>query len=112
MKKWSLGHTDIENVKVLDKNPNTKFSQYILDNYFLISFKVAFYTAAYNVGLTDLDCFKKLSKCFKKRKSEKVVSSAPRRSSSTTVDLKSKNRGCEAEYDGYKHEQNEEVDIA
>ena len=51
------------------KNPHTKYSKYIIDNYFFISFKVALAIVAVNLGLDNmyLSIKKKLQKCRSKR---------------------------------------------
>lgn len=56
MGKWNDGQKrqDKDQIKKLDVNPNTKYSQYILDHYFLISFKVGMYIAADKIGLLKL----------------------------------------------------------
>ena len=54
MEKWNDVQKDKNLIKKLDVNPNTKYTQYILENYFWISFKVGIYIAADKSGLLNL----------------------------------------------------------
>ena len=54
------GELHIDEVEKLKKDPHTKYSKYIMDNYFLISFKVALAILAVNMKLPELyDTLKK-----------------------------------------------------
>ena len=70
MKKWIEGEDDKENLKTLNKNPHSKYSKYILNNYFTISFRIAFHMIADKLHLIDCcgtNLWQKLfSKCSKK----------------------------------------------
>lgn len=63
IKKWIESENDEKNNTILEKDPHSKYSKYILNNYFTISFKIAFYMAAEKTGL--IKCF---AKCSKKKK--------------------------------------------
>ena len=43
-----------DEVEELNEDPNTKYSKYILNNYFFISFKVAVAICLINLGLPEL----------------------------------------------------------
>ena len=58
-----------DQVKSLNKDPHTKYSKYIVDNYFLISFKVALAIAAINLKLPEVyEWIKKKVKNWRKKK--------------------------------------------
>lgn len=46
MKKYSESEENKTETYKINNNPHTKYSKYILDNYFVISFKVALWIAA------------------------------------------------------------------
>ena len=62
----------------MNKDPHTKYSQYIMDNYFFISFKVAVAIGLINLGLADV--YENIKKKFKDWRSKKNVSSSRRAS--------------------------------
>jgi hypothetical protein len=78
MSKWKwdqnikFNFNDRANSMTVWKNPNTKYSEYILNNYFLISFKVGLYIVFSNLGLHKLEKCRKLIR-LKKSKSKNFV---------------------------------------
>ena len=64
MKNFQAGSksTNVDDVKKLDKDPNTRYTRYIMDNYSIISFKVAIGVAMINLKLPEI--YKYLKKKF------------------------------------------------
>ena len=67
-----------DEVEKLDSDPHTKYSQYIMDNYFIISFKVALGILAIKLNLPKL--YRKGLRKFKEWRNKKNVGDSSRQS--------------------------------